>query len=644
VVDRSTSYEVAERSGVSTVTASRAVVCGNEDAGPGGNDGAGVGELTVRLLCGPHRGSGRAAAVDRTPDPHRDPQRLRMSQQRRTHMRPLPHMRSAALCVCVAALMATGASACSSNSGGSSGNSSTSGGGTLTIQGQDVGNPTLVENFNPFNASAELHGTYLIYAPLETVSTINGSYTPFLATGYKFTSPTTLVYTIRPGVKWSDGTALTPADVVFTFDLLKKYPALDTNGIWSQISGVSSSGNDVTFTFKAPNVPFAATIAQTPIVPKHVWSAIANPVTFTNTHPVGSGPFVLGTFAPTQYTLTKNPLYWNASKVAPGSVVFPAQATSQATNQLDVSSGQFDWAYTYLPDVKTTYVDRDPATNQYWFPPGGTIGLFLNLTQAPYNNVDFRQGISLALNRATIAKKAVNGYMAPASTSGIILPNEQNWLDPNLPNQGVVSQNIPAAMAAFAKAGYTMKGGKLTGPNGTQASMTITLPNSFTDWAAAAAEISSELGAVGIKVSLDEPQYAQYSQTTQAGTFNAAIGGFGGTGVPFNDFNLALSSAYAAPVHTPTVNNFERYNNAGVNQALSSLASTTNPSAQQQATDRLETMMYNNVPIVLLYYGGSWGLFSTKHFTGWPSAGDPYTLPTPYNYSLLTVVTHLVKA
>ncbi len=55
-------------------------------------------------------------------------------------------------------------------------------------------------------------------------------------------------------------------------------------------------------------------------------------------------------------------------------------------------------------------------------------------------------------------------------------------------------------------------------------------------------------------------------------------------------------------------------------------------------------MMYNKVPIVLLYYGGSWGLFSTKNFTGWPSASDPYTLPTTYNYALLTVVTHLIKA
>jgi ABC-type dipeptide/oligopeptide/nickel transport system ATPase component len=180
-------------------------------------------------------------------------------------MKPLSHARSVAVCICAAALMATTASACSSgHSAGTSG--STGSGGTLTIQG-DTGNPSLVEDFNPFTPTTELHGAFLIYEPMEIPSPVNGTYTPFLATGYKFTSPTTLVYTIRPDVKWSDGTAFTPADVVFTFNMLKKYPALDTTGIWAQISGVSASGNDVTFTFKAPDVPFAGTIAQVPIVP-----------------------------------------------------------------------------------------------------------------------------------------------------------------------------------------------------------------------------------------------------------------------------------------------------------------------------------------------------------------------------------------
>ena len=541
-----------------------------------------------------------------------------------------------------AALAACGGSSPSSGSGSASGPS-----GTLTISNEQGTLWTC--SFNPFNPSNLAQGVTFgqVYEPLAFVNTLqSGKATPWLATAWAWGAGNkSLTFTIRNGVKWNDGTPMTAADVAFTFNLMKKFPTLDLNSVWSVLSSVTQQGNKVVMTFKNAAVPYFYYIAdQTPIVPQHIWSTIANPVKYTNTHPVGTGPFILSSFAPTQPTLKKNPLYWDAAKIAPTSVVFPSGSTSQATNQLEVSSGKFDWAYTYMPDVKATYVDRDPAYNKYWFPPGGSIGLYLNLTQAPYNNVKFRQGISLALNRATIAKKAVNGYMAPASLSGLILPNEQQWLNPSLPNRGVVSQDIPAAMAAFAKAGYHLSGGKLTGPNGAQATMTIVLPNNYTDWAAAATEISSELRAVGIAVSLNEPQDAQYEQTIQAGTFNAALSGFGGTGSPYTDFSQALNGSYAAPVHTPTVNNFERFKSPAFDQALATLAAATSPAAQRQATDKLEQMTYKQVPIVLLYYGGSWGLFSTKHFTGWPSASDPYTLPTTYNYSLLTVVTHLAKA
>jgi len=522
-------------------------------------------------------------------------------------------------------------------------NPSTGGGsGTLTIQG-DAGNPTLVQNFNPF-AGSSLHGTFLIYEPLEIPSPIDGSYTPFLATGYKFTDPKTLVYTIRQGVKWSDGKDFSPADVVFTFNLLKKFPALDTKAVWQQITSISASGNDVTMNFSAANVPFAISIAQTPIVPQHLWSSMSDPVKDANTHPVGTGPFMLDSFAPTQYSLKKNTNYWQADKVAPSEVLFPAQASNQSTNQLDVVSGKFDWSYNFLPDVKTTYVNRDPAHNQYWFPPGGTIGLYLNLTKAPFSDVNFRKGLSMSLNRTTIATKAVNGYMDQASMSGLILPNLKKWLDPSLPNQGVVAQDTAGAQTAFAQAGYSMQAGKLVGRNGKQATMTIVMPGNFSDWVAAAKEVVQEVASVGIAATLDLPQYPQYSQGIQAGTFDAAIGGYGGNGDPYTDFSLALSSTFATPVNTPTANNFERFKDPSVDQALTTLASATDTSARTQATYTLEQAMYNKVPIVLMYYGGSWGLFSTKHFTGWPSASNPYTLPTNYNNSLLTVVTHITKA
>jgi peptide/nickel transport system substrate-binding protein len=510
----------------------------------------------------------------------------------------------------------------------------------LTLQG-DAGDPTLTENFNPF-ASTELGGTRLIYEPLEIASTVNGSYTPFLATGFKFANPTTLTFTLRSGVKWSDGQPFSAADVVFTFDLLKKNSALDTTGVWTQLSNVTSSASSVTMTFKAPSVPFASVVANVPIVPQHLWKSIANPAKYTNTKPVGTGPFTLETFAPTQYILKKNISYWNANQIAPTEVKMPAQSSNQSTNELDVISGRFDWSYNYIPNVKKTYVARDPSHNTYWFPPGGTIGLFLNLTKPAYQNVNFRQGISDALDRTTIAQKAVNGYTNAASLSGLILPNLQSFLDPSLPNRGLITQSTAKAIAAFQKAGYTMQGNKLT-KGGQPVSLKISMPGNFSDWVAAATEVKTELTKVGISVTLDEPQYAQYEQEIGSGTFDAAIGGFGGSGNPYLDFNNALNSKFATAVNTPTVNNFQRFKSPAVDKALASLAAATSTTEQTQDTYKLEQIMYTQQPIILLYYGGSWGLFSTKSFTGWPTASNTYILPTSYTNAILVIVSHLKR-
>jgi peptide/nickel transport system substrate-binding protein len=551
---------------------------------------------------------------------------------------PLP-TRSTALASTVLVVSALALGACAGNDN----NTGAAGGGTLTIQG-DAGNPQLVENFNPLVLPTELHGAQLMYEPLEIRSPIDGSFTPYLATGHTFKNPTTVVFKIRQGVTWSDGKPFTPQDVVFTYNLLKKDPALDANGIWTQIKSVSASSDSVTVTFKQPNVPFVGVLASQVIVPQHLWSSVSDPAKFANTKPVGTGPFMLDTFAPTQYSLKKNPDYWQADKIAPTEVVMPAQSSNQSTNQLDVTSGKFDWSYNYLPDVKKTYVSKDPQHNIYWFPPGGTIGLFLNLTKPIYQNVDFRRGISLALNRDQIAEKAVNGYTTGASQSGLILPNLQKWLDPQIPDNGNVAQDTSGALKEFQKAGYHQSGGKLLDSSGNQVSMSIMMPANYSDWVAAGKEVVNQLSAIGIKVSLDTPQATPYTSATQSGKYDAAFGGYGGTGDPYTDFNNALNSAFAAPVGTPTGNNFERYKNPQVDAALAKLAGATSTAKQQQATHQLEQIMYDQVPVVLMYYGGSWGLFSTKNFTGWPSQSDPYTLPTSYNNAILTVVTHLKSA
>ena len=103
----------------------------------------------------------------------------------------------------VTAATVLGLSACSGSSGGGGGGGGAGGsgatGGVLTIQG-DAGNPTLVENFNPLQPGAALHGMFLIYEPLAIPSPIDGQYTYLLAAGQKFTDPKTLQFTVRQGV------------------------------------------------------------------------------------------------------------------------------------------------------------------------------------------------------------------------------------------------------------------------------------------------------------------------------------------------------------------------------------------------------------------------------------------------------------
>ena len=162
----------------------------------------------------------------------------------------------------IGALVAVGllAAACSAGkgggNGGSNGNGSTKATNTVTISNENGALWTC--NFSPFNGSDTLLSVGFVYEPLVYVNALqNGKTTPMLATSWKWGSGnTSLTFTIRSGVKFSDGTPMTAADVVYTFNLIKKYPALDLTGDWAVLSSVTQSGsNQVVMKFKHPAVP-----------------------------------------------------------------------------------------------------------------------------------------------------------------------------------------------------------------------------------------------------------------------------------------------------------------------------------------------------------------------------------------------------
>jgi len=124
-------------------------------------------------------------------------------------------------------------------------------GGTVTIS--NAAGQTWPCQFNPFNPAVNLQSLGFIYEPLVHVSVVgNSKETPMLATAYAWSADAkSIVFTIRDGVKWSDGQPFSAEDVAFTFNLMKAHPSLDLYALWTGagLNSVTAAGNKVTMSF-----------------------------------------------------------------------------------------------------------------------------------------------------------------------------------------------------------------------------------------------------------------------------------------------------------------------------------------------------------------------------------------------------------
>lgn len=498
----------------------------------------------------------------------------------------------------------------------------------------DNGSPQFDQNFNPFSTSKRTT-TNIIYEPLFVLNNLDGELVPFLAESFDQPDASTIEVTLREGVTWTDGEDFTVDDVLFTYQMLKDFPAADQTGIWQNIESVEGEGTAFTIHLNEENAWATNIVLTVAIVPEHLWVDVADPVTDRNEEPVGTGPFVLGDFTPNQYILYKNADYWNADAVAPGQIVLPA-----SNEPLDLTTNPYDWAYAFISDVENTWVAASEG-NIYWFPPGGTISLFPNLTVAPFDNVDFRLGISKALERERIAEVAEEGYVDPAGGTGLLLPNQEAWLNPDIPDRGTIVQNVDEALAHFEAAGYTQQGGRLVDSAGTQVSVTITTPNGWTDWLRGVQEVQRQLQEIGINVTLNQPQPAAYQNALANGDFQMAMGAFGGSGSAYQDFNTLLGGEFFVPVGTTTQANFQRFQDPAVDELLAQLKVTVDEAEQKQIVNQLQLVVTEQKPVIPLFYGGLWGLFSEARFTGWPSEENPYATPATWTANALLVLTNL---
>jgi peptide/nickel transport system substrate-binding protein len=532
-----------------------------------------------------------------------------------------------------AVLIAAALAACSSSPSGSSSAAGKGPSSTLTIVNAEGTEWNC--SFNPFNPGNLGEGVTLgeVYEPLAFVNTLqSGKATPWLATSWAWSNGNkTLTFTIRKGVKFSDGTPMTAADVAYTFNLLKKVPALDVNSVWSVLSSVTQSGDNVVMQFSAPSVPYFYYIAdQIPIVPEHIWSKISNPVTYADSDPIGTGAYVVKPCTPQNITYVANPDYWQPGEPKIAKVLYPAFTSNDPANTM-LATGQGQWGSQFIPNIQALYTSKSP-NNHYWFPPYASVSLIPNLTASGLSNVAVRQAMAYAIDRNKVAAIGEYGEQPGANQTDISLPTFSSWLDQSAAAKYDYTYNPAKAKQILEQAGYTLGSDGIFAKNGVKLSFSVINIGGYSDWVASMSVIQQELKAVGIQITPDNLAQNDFLSRLYSGNYQLAYYAQTGGPTPYYEFRQWLYSANSAPIGKNAATNWERYSNPATDKLLNQYAATTDTATQHQIVNELQQVVLSDVPYIPVTGDVAWFQYNTASFTGWPSPSDPYAMPAAYLY------------
>jgi peptide/nickel transport system substrate-binding protein len=523
-------------------------------------------------------------------------------------------------------------------------------GGKLVIDNES--GSTWTCHFNPFNPAVNLTANGFVYEPLEFVDILrtgSSAVTPWLATGSQWSNGyKTLTFTIRQGVKWSDGKPFSAADVVYTFNAMKHDKAIDLNALWAADGGpltsvVAKGTNQVVLTFKSSSQPYFYYVADmTPIVPQHIWSKLAQTKldAYDDPNPIGTGPYLKSSCAPQNIKYLRNANYWQSKPGHPVPAIqevdYPAFLSNTPAN-LFLAQGQAQWGGQYIPNVQSFYVGKDRAHRHIWYPPVLNVSLVPNLQNPLLNQLPVRQALAMAIDRATVARLGEGGEQQAGNQTGVVLPTYKSWYDSSLP---AVSYNAAKAMQILKSAGFTKNSSGIFAKGGHALSFTIKTISGYSDWDASLAIITQELKAVGISVTVQDENSSPYTTDLESGHFQLAYAGSGGPAPiagpsPYYELRGLLFSGNIGST------NYSHFKSAAVDTLFNDY-SAASTSAQLQIIHKIEKVMVTQIPFIPVTEGVDWYQYDTTSITGWPTQSDPYAQPSPYVFlDNGVVLTHL---
>ena len=446
-------------------------------------------------------------------------------------------------------------------------------------------------------------------------------------------------YTLRDGAKFSDGSPVTPEDVLWSFEKLGTEGSPRYATAWKKIAKSEKIGSrGVRFTFTELDRELPLLLGLRPILQKAQWDG-KDFTASTLEPPIGSGPYVVAEFEAGRFiSYKKNPTWWakdlpfykgqhNFDEVryeyfGDGGIVFESFKSGEISSFRETNPAK--WASNYgFPAVLAGDVVKSEIPHQR---PSGIEGFVFNTRKPIFADWRVRQALIDAFNFELINQTLNGGAVpriasyysnselgAPAGVAAagrvaeLLAPFKDQLLPGALEGYALpVSDGseanrggVRAATALLAEAGWTVQDGVLKDAAGTPFVFEILLVNGADDTIAAANIYAEALKRVGIVATVTTVDSAQYKERTTAYDFDMTHYIRSLTLSPGNEQTLYWGSA---GITEPGTRNWMGMNSPAAEAMIKTMVSSKDRTEFVAATQALDRILISGRYVVPFWY------------------------------------------
>lgn len=407
---------------------------------------------------------------------------------------------------------------------------------------------------------------------------IDGKISPELAESYDVSSDAKEFTFHLRAAKFHDGSDVTAADVKASLEhMLDPAGKAAFRNELSIISKIETPDQKtVKLTLSKPSVALVDYLAlpESVIVPAAWLAKNANNPAAT---PVGAGPFKFASWTRgREIVVEKFDDYYKQGKPDLDEVHYVFYS-DENTRVNALKSGDVD-IIDYVPAKDAADLEKGPET-ELLRNTGPFMGLQFNTKFEPFSKPEVRQAIAYAVDRSVIINTAFNGLGSPIY--GIAIP--KGYMGYSDAKANYFKHDVAKAKELLTKAGY---------PDGFEVRLLASSQYSFHQNTAVA--IQSELAKIGIKVTLDLPDWAsRMAKATSADYDFTVLGSLG----EITDADW-LSNYYYGGDKLVRTNNSPYFNDQQINELLDTGRATVDKAEREKIYDKFVDRALELSPLV----------------------------------------------